>query len=174
MDGEDDNPQPEALSTRPPEEKDLVALCGELNRHGARYVVVGGFAIIAGGYPRFTSDIDLLIDTSLENEARVRKALETLPDRAVDDMKPGEVHQFKVIRIADEIMVDLMESACGIEYDELAKDAVIREVKGVPIPFASLRMLWRMKKPTRREKDIPDLLFLKQWFASRGETPPEC
>ncbi len=157
MDVEDDHARPEARSTRPPEEQDLVALCGELNRQGARYVVVGGFAINAGGYPWFTSGNDLLIDTSFKNESRIRKSLETLPDRAVDDMKPGEVHQFKVIRIAEEIMVDLMESACGIDYDEFSIDTVIREEKGVPIPFASLRMLWRMKKPTRREKDIPDL-----------------
>jgi hypothetical protein len=27
---------------------------------------------------------------------------------------------------------------------------------------------------TRRAKDIPDLLFLKQWFEAEGETPPEC
>ena len=43
---------------------------------------------------------------------------------------------------------------------------------GVPIPFASPRLLWRMKAPTHREKDALDLLFLRQWFAERGEQPP--
>ena len=47
-----------------------------------------------------------------------------------------------------------------------------REVDGVPIPFASPRLLWRMKSVTRREKDAEDLLFLRQWFAQRGEEPP--
>jgi hypothetical protein len=49
---------------------------------------------------------------------------------------------------------------------------VVREVDGVPIPFASPRLLWRMKAATHREKDALDLLFLRQWFAERGEEPP--
>ncbi len=30
-----------------------------------------------------------------------------------------------------------------------------------------------MKAPTKREKDMPDLVFLRQYFAARGETPPD-
>lgn len=39
------------LECRPPVEADVVALCRELNRRGTKYVVVGGFAIIAAGFP---------------------------------------------------------------------------------------------------------------------------
>jgi predicted nucleotidyltransferase len=48
-------------------------------------LAIGGFAIRAAGYDRRTMDIDLLIDTSLDNEARVLKALEILPDKAALD-----------------------------------------------------------------------------------------
>ena len=65
-----------------------------------------------------------------------------------------------------------MKTAGGIAYDEASRDLVIKEVDGVPIPFASPRMLWRMKAVTHREKDAPDLFFLRQWFAERGEEPP--
>jgi hypothetical protein len=44
---------------------------------------------------------------------------------------------------------------------------------GVPIPFASPRLLWRMKARTHREKDSGDLVFLREYFAQRGEAPPE-
>jgi phosphoserine phosphatase len=47
-------------------------LCRELNTRGARYVVVGGFAIRAAGYVRRTVDIDLLMATDPDNEARGR------------------------------------------------------------------------------------------------------
>jgi hypothetical protein len=57
------------------------------------------------------------------------------------------VQRFKVVRIVDEIVVDLMQSACGIDYAELSKDIVVHEFQGVPIRFASPRMLWRMKQP---------------------------
>jgi hypothetical protein len=73
---------------------------------------------------------------------------------------------------ADEIIVDLMVSAGGINYSEAAKNVVVRELGGVPIPFASPRLLWRMKVVTHREKDAGDLVFLRHWFAERGEQPP--
>lgn len=148
--------------SRQPTVEDLVNLCRELNRLGAKYIIVGGFAIRGAGYIRETHDVDFIIATDLENEARVFKALETLPDQAVKQLEPGEVAKYTVVRIADEIVVDLMHSASGIDYDEAAKDVVVRTVNEVPIPFASPRLLWRMKKNTYREKDAPDLLFLRQ------------
>jgi len=56
--------------------------------------------------------------------------------------------------------------------DEAARDVVVHEVDGVPISFASPRLLWRMKVVTHREKDAAALIFLRQWFAQRGEAPP--
>lgn len=118
------------LKCRPPVEKDLVALCRELNQRGARYVDVGGFAIASAGYARYTGDVDLIVAVDAENEAKVYSALSTLPDNA------------------------------------------LREADGAPIPFASPRLLWRMKAVTHRAKDAGDLVFLRQWFAGRGEEPP--
>lgn len=135
-----------------------------LNELDARYVVIGGFAIITSGYPRSTMNVDLLIDTSLDNEALVYQALEILPDQAVKELSPGEVSQYSVVRVGDEICVDLMASACGIRYEEAIKDSIIRTVDGVPIPFASPRLLWRMKEKTHRVKDQADLLFLRQQY----------
>lgn len=160
------------LEPRLPVEDDLVLICRRLNELGARYLVVGGFAIIYGGYPRSTMDIDLVLATDLENEALVFQALEVLPDKAVRELRPGEVAQYIVVRVADEVVVDLMRSASGIEYAEAARDVIIRQVQGVPIPFASPRLLWRMKVHTHREKDAGDLIFLREYFAAHGETPP--
>jgi len=163
----------ENLISRPPTEDDLVSLCRELNQRGAKYVVVGGFAVIAAGLPRVTTDVDLMVAADLENEGKVFSALSTLPDNAVRELQPGELQQYNVIRVGDEILVDLMVSAGGIRYAEAAKDVVVHELGGVPIPFASPRLLWRMKVVTHREKDAGDLVFLRQWFAERGEEPPK-
>jgi len=168
----DDHPSNE-LEPREPTVEDLRELCRQLNQRGAKYLVVGGFALRAANYVRRTMDVDLLLAPDAENEAKVFAALSTLPDNAVRDLQPGELQQYNVIRVADEIVVDLMRTAGGIDYSEAAKDIVVREVDGVRIPFASPRLLWRMKVVTHREKDAPDLLFLRQWFAQRGETPPQ-
>lgn len=168
----DDLPPKSELEPRQPTLEDLRDLCRELNVRGTRYVVIGGFAVRAAGYIRDTMDVDLLVARDRENEARVFSALSTLPDNAVRELQPGELQQYNVIRVADEVLVDLMGSAGSIEYEEASRDVVIRDVDGVPIPFASPRLLWRMKVVTHRAKDAPDLLFLRQWFAERGETPP--
>lgn len=168
----DDRP-PEELESREPTVEDLRDLCRELNLRGAKYLVIGGFAMRAANYNRTTMDVDLMVSADLENEAKVFAALATLPDNAVRELQPGELQKHNVIRIGDEILVDLLRSAGGIEYDEAAKDVVVREVDGVPIPFASPRLLWRMKAITHREKDTDDLLFLREWFAERGEVPPQ-
>lgn len=161
------------LASRPPEQQDLADLCRTLNGLGARYLIIGGFAVIHAGYPRFTADLDLIIALDPENESRVYEALRSLPDRAVDELDPGDVAKYTVVRINDEITVDLMGSAAGIDYEEASKDIVIRRIGDVDVPFASPRLLWRMKKSTHREKDAADLLFLRKWFEARGEEPPE-
>jgi hypothetical protein len=168
----DDSPSNE-LEPRQPTLEDLRDLCRELNQRGAKYVVIGGFAIRAANYNRGTMDVDLIVAADLENEAKVFAALSTLPDNAVRELQPGELQLHNVIRVGDEIVVDLLRSAGGIDYAEAAKDVVIHELDGVPIPFASPRLLWRMKVVTHREKDAGDLVFLRQWFAERGEEPPK-
>jgi hypothetical protein len=167
----DDHPA-DGLESREPTVEDLRNLCRELNQRGAKYVVVGGFAMRASNYNRRTMDVDLIVAADAENEAKVFSALSTLKDNAVAELQPGELQQYNVIRVADEILVGLMRSAGGIDYAEAAKDIVERIVDGVPIPFASPRLLWRMKAVTHREKDAGDLVFLRQWFAARGEEPP--
>jgi hypothetical protein len=126
----------EELVPRPPEEQDLVKLCRVLNELGAKYVIVGGFAAIYAGHGRFTEDLGVIVDTSLDNEAKVYRALESLPDQAVKELQPGDIERFTIVRVADEIVVDLMKSACGIDYAEAAKDTVVRNIDGVPVPFA--------------------------------------
>src|SRR5262245_56178471 len=113
---EDDRPSDHELESREPTLEDLRDLCRALNERGARYVVIGGFAIRAAGYNRRTMDIDLLVASDADNEPRVFDALATLLDQAVRELQPGELQQYSVIRVADEILVDLMRSAGGIDY----------------------------------------------------------
>lgn len=135
-------------------------------------MVIGGFAMIRAGFPRTTMDIDILMEATPENEARVFAALSHLPDQAVKDLEPGDVDRYSVVRVADEIVVDLMKSACGIEYREAITEVAYEEIQGVRIPFAGPDLLWKMKSPTQREKDQPDLLFLRMLFFESGREPP--
>ena len=156
MDAEDAHP----LESRPPTREDLLLICRSLNGHGARYLVIGGFAIIAQGFTRATEDIDLLLEDSSANLGKVRAALQVLPDQAVREVTDEDLREFIVVRVADEVVVDLMLRAGGVSYAEAESEIEYHEIGGVSIPFASARLLWRTKQ-THREKDELDLHFLR-------------
>jgi hypothetical protein len=168
MDGETYPGGSDKEACRAPKRADLRLICSELNRLGAKYLVVGGFAIIEAGLSRTTGDIDLLIDPDLQNEAKVYEALRALPDKAVNQLDPGDVAKFTVVRVGDEVLVDIMATACGVDYATAIQDAHHSDVEGVRVPFASPKTLWKMKQ-TRRDKDIPDLLFLQKVIAGAEE-----
>jgi hypothetical protein len=123
-------------------------------------------AVIQAGFPRATGDIDLLIDVSPANQERVRRALMKLQDQAVRDVAPDDLDRYAVVRVADEIVVDLMKAACGIAYAEASRHVDLVEVDGVPIPFANPELLLRMKD-TYRDKDKLDRAFLARLVDQR-------
>lgn len=145
---------------REPQLEDLARLGRSLNAHHVRYVLIGGFAVIAHGGARTTKDIDLLIDAGPENIARVREALQILEDRAVNDVADDDVARYSVVRVADEIVVDLMAKACDVDWADAARDAVTILFEDVPMVVASPRTLIRTKN-TVRPSDAADRQFLQ-------------
>ncbi len=145
---------------RAPEPEDVVRICRALNVAQARYVLIGGFAVIAHGAGRFTKDIDRLVDDSPENVARVKRALGVLADNAAAALDDTDVREHVVVRVADEILVDLMGRACGLAYAEVAADAETRDLDRVPVPVASPATLIRTKQ-TARPQDALDRAFLE-------------
>jgi hypothetical protein len=113
MDGES---EPKREVTRVPTGAGLVTLARELNRRGVAYLVVGGFAINRLGLVRATEDIDLLIARNKGNQALIKKALEILPDRAIKELGDEDIAKWVVVRVNDDITVDLMTEACGVCY----------------------------------------------------------
>jgi len=161
------DPANDRAYARAPEVDDLVRICRSLNEAGARYVLIGGFAVIAHGGGRTTRDIDLLVDDSPENIVRVKSALRVLVDRAVDEVADDDVRRYAVVRVADEVIVDLMGRACGLTYSDVIPDADSMEVDGVPIPVASKRTLIRTKE-TVRPSDLADRQFLQSLIDEEG------
>ena len=154
-----DDPDDRGYS-RAPELEDLVSLCQALNDEQVRYVLIGGFAVILHGFVRATKDIDLLVDASAENVRRLKRAMATLPDNAIDLMADDEVERYGVVRVADEIVVDLMKSACGVSYEDAAAHIDAHTVEGVVIPVADKLLLIRTKD-TVRPSDAMDVQFLR-------------
>jgi cytochrome P450 len=110
------------------------------------------------------------LDPSAENVERVRQALKVLPDQAVLEVRETDLDEYQVVRVADEIVVDLMSHACGVRYEEAKTQIVWSIVEGVHIPFASAELLWKLKQAPRA-KDELDRMFLQRLL--HKEKPPE-
>lgn len=147
--------------SRAPKLQDLLDLCQALNYESVRYVLVGGFAVILHGFVRSTKDVDILVDPGEENIRAVKRAMATLPDNAAALLSDDEVQRYQVVRIADEIVVDLLASACGVTYFDAVQGGIETfNLQGVEIPVASKELLIRMKD-TIRESDAVDVRFLR-------------
>jgi hypothetical protein len=151
---------------RAPEPEDLLRICHALNDAGARYALIGGFAVLAHGASRFTKDIDLLVDDAPENVARVRQGLAILADNAAADVADNDVRDHTVVRVVDEVIVDLMGQACGLSFADVAADVEWHDMAGVQVPVASPAALLRMKD-TYRPQDAIDRSFLQQLIERR-------
>ena len=86
---------------RAPEPEDVVRICRALNQAQARYILIGGFAVIAHGAGRFTKAIDLLVDDSPENVGRLKQGLSVLADNAAAEIGDTDVRDHVVVRVAD-------------------------------------------------------------------------
>ena len=135
-------------------------LCRELNARAARFVIIGGTAMMNLGFVRATEDIDLLVARGKDEERKVIDAIATLPDGAARELVPGEIEQYEVIRVADEIVVDLMSRASDLTYEDAKDEIIFREIEGVRLPFASAALMLRLKQGVR-EKDQMDRRFLE-------------
>lgn len=146
--------------SRTPELKDLILLCRSLNQQGAKYVLIGGFAVMFHGFARTTKDIDFLVEASAENVAKIKKALSILPDNAISQIEDDELQRYPVVRVADEVVVGLMAKACGLDYEQASSAIEFRIVEGVKVPLVNKEMLLKLKD-TVRPGDKMDSDFLR-------------
>lgn len=155
--------------SRAPRLEDLARLGRSLHDEEARYVLIGGFAMILQGSVRATKDIDLLVDPAPENVRALKRALSVLADNAVREVDERDLLEYGVVRVADEIVVDLMPSACGVAFGDVTPDDIEQfEVDGVAITTARPALLLRTKQ-TYRPQDQADALYLRALLdAERG------
>lgn len=154
---------------RPATADDLKSLVASLNENGVNYLLIGGYALYAHGYQRATTDIDILVQPTLDAGRKVRQALLILPDRAAAEIDPAWFEEGDAIRVADDIIVDVMFNACGETFDTLKKYSQIMYIDGIPVSTISLEGLL-LTKQTVREKDISDRLILARAIAEIERT----
>jgi hypothetical protein len=144
----------------------------DLNEAGARYVLIGGIALIRHGVVRATRDLDAVFDPHPDNVRKIQALASkwgaTRPDGSPvpQDGIAGE----RSVHLATEFgELDLVsEAAAGIPFSGLLDRAETKKVDGVEAPICSLADLVAMKRAVGRERDLADLAELRE---AHGELP---
>ena len=144
-------------------EKDFREFFALLNGHDVRYLVIGGFAYSFYAEPRYTKDIDILINNSQENTGKLIKALHTFgfTDTALsqkDFLEPGQVIQLGVAPVR----IDILTSIKGIDFRNLWENRVAGRYGDIEVLFISKKDLIRLKRLSGRKQDFADIEKLEE------------
>jgi len=155
----------------------LEAVFQSLNDAGARYLVVGGVAVVLHGHLRTTADLDLVVQLSPDNAMRAIQALEALgyrpraPVKAGDFANPDIRHQWveeKGLTVFSlwsplhrELEVDLFVAE-PFDFDEAYARAVRAQLDGPYATVASVEDIIRLKRAAGRAQDAADIEALQR------------
>ena len=140
--------------------EDLKTVIRALNEAGAEYLLIGGYGLYMHGIARTTSDIDIIVPATEKSGEHVKRALMVLPDKSAKDIPVEWFKDGETIRLADEIVVDIMFTACAETYESLSKYAIKADLDGVIVNTINLEGLLLTKR-SPRGKDITDRQILE-------------
>lgn len=152
---------------------DAEAILSTMNRHGVRFVLIGGMAATIQGSPLRTDDIDLCPDRSHENLARLADALRDLGAKEWDPRKGEEVDRDFDAAILDGDSVWLLttrhgpldivfEPAATTGFHDLDRNAREFEIGKLRVRVAALEDVIRSKQALDRERDRQQLPTLRR------------
>lgn len=132
-----------------------------LRSHDVRYVVIGGIAAVLHGVPRATFDLDILIEATPANAARLLAAfLEAGLGTALLTTPEGLLeHEITVFN--DRVRIDVQIRTPGLEFEDAWKRRETMSYQGVPIEVVSREDLLASKRAAAREKDLADVRALE-------------
>jgi len=144
-----------------------------LDRHGVRYVLIGGFAAIIHGAPYTTSDVDIVPEEGRENLTRLSAAMKELNARIRisgeeegvpfdhDAESLGRVRIWNLVTDRGNLDITFVPSGTR-GYDDLVHDARPAALGGIEVPVASLADVIRSKEAAGRDRDRAVLPILRE------------
>jgi len=155
-------------------ERDVQNLLCSFNRHGVRYIVVGGFAVMLHGYPRTTQDLDLWVESGIENRQFLIKALHEVGSMGAELLRDTPLlFGWTSLRFGEgNFELDLGEELVAfrsLDFNDCYQRALPSEFDGVAFRILHLQDLLREKRSTGRLQDLADAERLEKIALRRAE-----
>lgn len=142
---------------------DYSDLISALSAAGAKFLIVGAYAVIHHTEPRYTKDLDIWVEPTRANARRVITALRNFgaPTSRLTEKDlhtPDIIYQIGV----EPIRIDLLTSVAGLEFSEAYRRAVPGTFGGVTAMFLSLDDVLAAKRAAGRPQDLLDASRLEE------------
>ena len=143
-------------------------LLGALEQTGVRYAVFGAVAMNLHGLARFTADVDLFVEPTVENIDRLKAALRTV----VDDPAIEEISADDLLGEYPAVQYNPPDATFHIDIlTRLGEAYAFADLQIARVPLDDLTVsvvtpqtLYEMKRDTVRLKDKADAQILKRRF----------
>lgn len=142
---------------------DWIELCALLSENEVEFLVVGGQAVVAHGYPRMTKDLDLWVRPTRENGTRILTALLQFgtPLEQVES-EAFEKPETLLMLGREPFRVDILTDLPGLDFEAAWQRRSSVTLDGVPLPLISRVDLIINKKTVGRPQDIADAFELER------------
>ncbi len=142
---------------------DWIELCALLSANGAEFLLVGGQAVIAHGYPRLTKDMDLWVRPTVENGAKVLAALAQFGAQP-EALRAEQFEDPRTLLMLgrDPFRIDILTDVPGVTFDHAWQRRIHITLDGVVVPTIGKEDLIANKRTVGRPQDLADVAELEK------------
>jgi hypothetical protein len=142
-------------------EKDYEELLKLFNKNRVRYCIIGAFAVAFYAQPRYTKDMDILVEPEIANARRIIKSLNEFGFKNVGLSEKDFAKERKIIQLGYEpVRVDIITSLEGCSFKEVWRNRRVSRYGKEKVSFIGINQLIKNKKASKRKQDKVDLEIL--------------
>jgi hypothetical protein len=144
-------------------EKDFEELLELFNKNKVKYCIVGAYAVALYAKPRYTKDMDILVEPSIKNAHKIIKSLNGFGFKNLGLAERDFSQKNKIIQLGYEpVRVDIITSIEGSSFKQIWKNKKISQYGKQKVFFIGINELIKTKKASTRKQDKLDLDILLQ------------
>ncbi len=141
--------------------KDFEELFASFARLDVKFLIVGAYAVAFFAKPRYTKDIDVFVEASVENGLRIVAALDEFGFGSVGLTAADFAHAGQIIQLGvPPTRIDLLTSIDGIGFEAAWSSRVAARYGSADVFYIGREALLTNKKASGRPQDLLDVQTL--------------
>jgi len=138
-----------------------------LNKHGAKYLIVGGLAFIYHAKPRYTKDIDIWVEPSPENVEKVNEALVEFGSPCL--LTPNNPEEILQIGVEPD-RIDILQKLEGVTFSAAWKNRITDKYGDITTYWIEIDDLIRVKQMIDHPRHQEDVRILREVLKLRRKS----